>query len=167
MSKKSKKETVEEESSSGIKILAKNRRAFYEYTVEDRFESGIMLVGTEVKSIKNGKFSFSDSYADIRNNEVWLHGLHITPYKHGTHENHDPDRERKLLLHAQEIKRLKRKTEERGYTLVPLSFYLKKSIVKVELGLCRGKKLHDKRASIKDRDQKRDAQRELKNFNVR
>jgi SsrA-binding protein len=146
----------------GVKILAKNRKAYYNYTVEDSIECGIELLGTEVKSMKEGKFSFSDAYVRIKANELWLQDFHISPYKQGNILNHEPLRERRLLAHKQEIKRLKRKTDERGYTLVPLKFYLKRGLIKAEIGLCRGKRLHDKRESIKQRDLKREYEREMK-----
>lgn len=145
-----------------MKILAVNRRARFDYQVEESFECGLSLAGSEVKSMKGGKFSFSDSYGRIRDNELWLIGFHISPYEHGTLFNHDPDRERKLLVHKQEIIKLKRTVDERGFTLVPLKVYLKKSLVKLELGVCRGKKLADKRDAIRERDQKRDTERELR-----
>lgn len=147
---------------SGKKILAVNRKARYNYAVEDSLECGIELRGTEVKSMKERSFSFSDAYAKVEGGELWLVGLHVTPYKFGNIYNHEPDRTRKLLVHRQEIKRLSRKVNERGLTLVPLSFYLKKGIVKLELGICRGKRMVDKRQDIKRRDQKRDAERALR-----
>ena len=147
--------------SSATKLLARNRRAFYDYSVEENLECGIVLQGTEVKSLRDGKFSFSDSYAKIRDDELWLIGLHISEYSHGNINNHEPLRDRKLLIHRQELKRLKRKVDERGFTLIPLRIYLKGGRIKVELGVCRGKKSYDKRESIKERDQKRDADREM------
>ena len=146
----------------GRKLLASNRRARFNYSVEESLECGIELRGTEVKSLREGKFSFSDAYAKIENGELWLVGLHITPYRFGNIHNHDPERPRKLLAHRQEIKRLTRKVVERGLTLVPLSFYLKSGLVKLELGVCRGKKVVDKRETIKERDLKRDTERALK-----
>jgi SsrA-binding protein len=142
--------------------LAVNKRAKFNYTITDTLECGIELKGTEVKSVKLGKFSFSDCYAKIDNHELWLIGLHITPYAFGNRFNHDPDRPRKLLVHKQEIKRLKRKVQEKGLTLIPLRFYLKRSIVKLELGVCKGKKLVDKREEIKRQDIKRDLEREFR-----
>ena len=141
--------------------LATNRKARFNYEIDDNLECGIELQGTEVKSLKAGKFSFSDSYGRIKEDQLWLVGFHISPYSHGNINNHDPDRERRLLAHRQEIKRLRRKVDERGFTLVPLKVYLKKGLVKVEMGLGRGKKLVDKRDSIKQKDLKRDADREL------
>ncbi len=147
---------------TGKKSLAVNRKARYNYAVEDSLECGIELRGTEVKSMKERSFSFSDAYAKIDNGELWLVGLHITPYKFGNIYNHEPDRIRKLLVHRQEIKRLSRKVNERGLTLIPLSFYLKRGMVKLELGICKGKRMVDKRQDIKQRDQKRDAERALR-----
>ena len=149
--------------SEGRKLLASNRRARFNYTVDETLECGIELQGTEVKSMKEGKFSFSDSYAKIETGELWLVGLHITPYKFGNIHNHDPERPRKLLAHRKEIKRLGRKVGERGLTLVPLSFYLKSGLVKLELGVCRGKKTVDKRQAVKEREGKRDVARALAN----
>ena len=146
----------------GKKNLAYNKKARFNFYVTESLECGIELKGTEVKSLKVGKFSFSDSYAKIEKNELWLVGLHISLYAFGNIHNHDPDRNRKLLVHKQEIKRLKRKIMEKGLTLIPIRFYLIKGLVKVEIGLCKGKKIHDKRDVIKNRDLKRDADREFK-----
>lgn len=152
------------EENPGTKLLADNRKARFNFSVEDKIECGVELQGTEVKSMKSGRFSFSDAYGRIKNEELWLVGFHISPYPFGNMFNHDPDRERKLLAHKQEIKRLKRKTDERGYTLVPLKFYLKRGMVKLELGVCLGKKSYDKRETIKKRDQLRDAHREMRKY---
>ena len=149
------------ETNPGNRTLADNRKARFNYTVEEKIECGIELRGTEVKSMKTARFSFSDAYARIKDEELWMVGFHISPYPFGGLYNHDPDRVRKLLVHRQEINRLARKSNERGYTLVPLTFYLKKGIVKLELGVCLGKKSYDKRETIKKRDQMRDTQREL------
>jgi SsrA-binding protein len=148
--------------SDGIKIIAFNRKARFDYTVDDRYECGIELLGTEVKSFRDGKISFPDAWAEVVNGEVWLRSLRIAENPFSSVFNHDPDRKKKLLLHRDEIKRIRRKAEEKGYTLIPLSFYFKKSRVKVELGLCKGKKAYDKRADIRERDLKRDAQREFR-----
>ncbi|HTZ51743.1 MAG TPA: SsrA-binding protein SmpB [Spirochaetia bacterium] len=148
--------------SEGIKVLAVNRKARFNYSIEESFECGISLVGTEVKSIKEGRFSFADSYASVENDELWLIDFHVTPYAFGNRMNHDPVRKRKLLVHKKEIKRLKRVTVERGLTLVPLKFYLKRGIVKCELGIAKGKKLFDKRHDIRARDQQRELEREFK-----
>lgn len=147
---------------SDHKRLARNRRAFHEYTVDEHLEVGIELVGTEVKSMRSGRFSFADAYARVRNGELWLIGLHITEYTHGNLFNHEPTRERRLLCHADEIDRLRRRVDERGYTLVPLEFYLKQGLIKLDLGVCKGKKLYDKRESLKQKAQKRDMEREMK-----
>jgi SsrA-binding protein len=147
---------------SGIKVLATNKRARFNYAISDSLECGIALQGTEVKSMKAGKFSFGDSYGRIIDNELWLIGLHITPYTHGNIHNHDPDRKRKLLVHKQEIKQLTRKVDEKGFTLVPVKFYLKNGMVKLEMGIGKGKKLFDKRESIKQKDLKREADREYR-----
>ncbi len=144
------------------KSLARNRRAFHEYHVEEKLEVGIVLQGTEVKSMRRGKFSFADAYGRVKNGELWLIGLHIAEYTHGNLFNHDPTRSRKLLCHAEEIDRLRRRVEEKGFTLVPLEFYLKQGLIKLELGVCRGKKLYDKRESLKAKDQKREMDRAMR-----
>jgi SsrA-binding protein len=147
--------------SENKKIIAENRKARFDYFVEETYECGLELVGTEVKSVKNGNVSFPDAFAEIINNEVFLKNFHISEYVYSSIFNHDPDRPKKLLLHKEEIKRLTRKVEEKGFTLIPLNFYLVKGRVKVTLGVCKGKKQFDKRASIKDRDVQRDIQREF------
>ena len=146
---------------SDRKIIAENRKARFDYFIEDTYECGIVLEGTEVKSVKNGNISFPDAFAEITNGEVWVKNFHISEYSFSSIFNHDPDRPKKLLLHAEEIKRLTRRVDEKGCTLIPLDFYLKDGRVKVTLGVCKGKKLFDKRAAIKDRDVKRDIQREF------
>ena len=147
----------------GVKVVALNRRARYDYSVEESFECGIELKGTEVKSIKEGRISFPDAFAEVRNGEVWLRNFHVAECTFSSVFNHDPDRLKKLLLHAQEIKRIDRRVREKGYTLIPLSVYLKHGLVKIELGLCKGKKLYDKRADIKERDLDRDLRRDFRN----
>ena len=144
------------------KLIATNKKARFNYSVEESIECGAVLEGTEVKSVKAGSISFPDAFAEIINNEVWIRGLHISEYSYSSVFNHNPDRPKKLLLHKDEIKRLIRKTEEKGFTLIPLDFYLKNGRLKINLGLCKGKKLFDKRADIKDRDVKRDLQREFR-----
>jgi len=136
--------------------IATNRRARHEYEILETIEAGLVLRGTEVKSLRDSQVTFKDSYATIRNAEGWLRGCHINPYSHGTDANHDPERDRKLLLHKKEITRLAAKVAERGWTLVPLRLYFKDGRVKIELGLARGKKLYDKRSAIKERDVKRE-----------
>ena len=145
----------------GRKIIAENRKARFDYFIEDTYECGIVLEGTEVKSVKNGNISFPDAFAEINNGEVWVKNFHISEYSFSSIFNHDPDRPKKLLLHADEIKRLTRRVDEKGCTLIPLDFYLKNGRVKVTLGVCKGKKMYDKRAAIKDRDVQRDIQREF------
>jgi SsrA-binding protein len=144
----------------GAKIIAVNRKARFDYSVDEAYECGIELFGTEIKSVRDGKISFPDAWAEVINREVWLRSMHIAENPFSSIFNHDPDRKKKLLLHKDEIKRITRKTEEKGYTLIPLSFYFKKGLVKVELGLCKGKKTYDKRADIRERDLKRDISRE-------
>ena len=143
------------------KLIAENRKARFDYFVEDTYECGVVLEGTEVKSVKNGNISFPDAFAEIISGEVWIKSFHISEYSFSSIFNHNPDRPKKLLLHSEEIKRLTRKVEEKGYTLVPLSVYLKNGRVKISLGVCKGKKQFDKRASIKERDVQRDIQREF------
>lgn len=145
------------------KLIASNKKAYHDYFVDETFEAGIALTGTEVKSLRENRANLRDSFASVKKGEVWLHGVHISPYSHGNRSNVDPDRPRKLLLHRQEIRYLLGKTKERGYTLVPLKLYLSPgNLVKVELGLARGKKLYDKRESIARRDQDREVERALK-----
>jgi SsrA-binding protein len=152
-------------SSTPVKIIAQNRKAHFNYSIEESVECGIALEGTEVKSVRAGNFSYPDAFADIQNGEVWLRGFHITEYVYSSIFNHDPDRPKKLLLHRDEIKRLIRKVEEKGFTLIPLDVYLKNGIIKIQLGICKGKKLFDKRNDIRDRDMKRDIQREFRKRN--
>ncbi|MDR3303978.1 MAG: SsrA-binding protein SmpB [Treponema sp.] len=148
--------------SEGVKTIAVNRRAWHDYSIDERYECGIELLGTEVKSFRDGKISFPDAWAEPLNGEIWLHSLTIAENPFASLFNHDPSRKKKLLLHKLEIKRITRRVEEKGYTLIPLQFYFKKSRVKVELGLCKGKKLYDKRADLRDRDVKRDMAREFR-----
>ena len=141
------------------RAIATNRRARHEYSILETLEAGVVLRGTEVKSLRAGLVNFKDSYATVRNGEVWLLGCHINPYSHGTDANHDPERDRKLLLHAKEISRLAGKVAERGLTLIPLKLYFKSGRAKLELGLGRGKKLHDKRSTLREREVKREMDR--------
>ena len=145
-----------------VKIIAQNKKARFNYSVEETYECGVVLEGTEVKSVKNGSISFPDAFAEIIKDEVWVRNFHISEYPFSSIFNHDPDRKKKLLLHREEIKRIKRKVEEKGFTLIPMDVYLKKGRVKMTLGICKGKKLFDKRADIKDRDVKRDIAREFR-----
>ncbi|MEY3386325.1 MAG: hypothetical protein RIR53_1136 [Bacteroidota bacterium] len=145
-----------------IRTIITNRKALFEYEVLDRFEAGIALVGTEVKSLRAGKVNLADAYAmfpDKRSDELYLVGLHISPYDFGNRENHEPLRRRKLLLKQHELRRMREGIEEKGLTVVPLSLYFSGPYVKVELGLVRGKKLYDKRAATKEREQKREMKR--------
>ena len=148
-------------SSDGKKIVALNRRARHEYDIEDTFEAGLVLTGTEIKSIRAGKVQLADSHARINEGEAWLHGMHIAPYEQGNRTNVEAVRTRKLLLHRAEINRLFGKVNERGLTLVPLAVYLKNGFAKVELGIAKGRKLHDKREAIAEREAKRDQERAM------
>ena len=147
----------------GVKIIAVNRKARRDYSVDDTYECGIELLGTEVKSFRDGKISFPDAWAEVISGEVWLRSLSVAENPFSSVFNHDPDRRKRLLLHRDEIKRIHRKVEEKGFTLIPLSFYFKRGRVKVELGLCKGKKAYDKRADIRERDLNRDMEREFRN----
>lgn len=145
------------------KLIAKNRRAFHDYEMIETFEAGIELTGTEVRSLRDNNCQLTDCFALIRKGEVWLNNLHISPYSHGNFNNPDPDRKRKLLLHRNEIRELERKTQEKGMALVPTKIYFdRNSRVKVELAVGRGKKLYDKRASMAERDSKREIERAMK-----
>ena len=147
---------------SGMKLIANNKKAFHDYFIEDTYEAGIALVGTEVKSLRAGKCSVKESFIRVENGEVYIYGMHISPYEKGNIFNKDPLRTRKLLLHQYEIRKIAAKIAEKGFTLVPLKVYFKGSLVKVEIGLARGKKLYDKRADIKKRDLKREHEKEFK-----
>jgi SsrA-binding protein len=143
--------------------IATNKKAYHDYFIDETYETGIELTGTEVKSLRQNRAALRDSFATVRAGEVWLHGVHISPYSHGNRANVEPDRKRRLLLHKKEIRYLIGKTKEKGYTLVPLKLYFsERNMVKVELGLARGKKNYDKRDSIAARDQKRDVERALR-----
>ncbi|HAM21889.1 MAG TPA: SsrA-binding protein [Actinobacteria bacterium] len=143
----------------GRKLVAQNRKARHDYHIEDVFEAGLVLQGTEVKSLRAGHATLVDGYADVKDGEVWLHGVHIPEYTEGTWTNHEPRRKRKLLLHRNEISKLIGKTKEGGLTLVPLSLYFKDGYAKVEIALARGRKAYDKRQAIAERDAKREAER--------
>src|SRR5258706_12671682 len=142
-----------------VKVITVNRQAYHDYFVERTIEAGISLVGTEIKSIRDGKVNLRGSYAIARDGELWLENAHIAIYEHGSRYNHDPMRSRKLLLHRREINQLLNKVATKGMTLVPLKLYLKGGRAKIELGLCRGKKLYDKREAIAERDAKREIER--------
>lgn len=147
---------------SDNKLIAKNPTAFHNYTIENKLEAGIVLSGTEIKSIRSGKANLKDSYALIKNNEIYIVGLHISPYEHGNIFNKDPLRDRKLLLNRTEINKLIGLTKQQGCSLIPISLYFKGSIVKLELGIGKGKKIYDKRQDIAKKDAQRQIQRTLK-----
>ena len=149
------------------RIVATNKKAYHDYFVEDTYEAGIVLVGSEVKSIRQGALNLRDSFVIIKNGEAFVIGMHVSPYKMGSYFNVDARRTRKLLLNRAEINKLRGKVEQKGFTLIPLKVYFKESLVKIELGLCRGKELHDKRASIKEKDNNRNLQRIIKEYNTR
>jgi SsrA-binding protein len=146
------------------KDILVNRAAFHEYTILDRYEAGIELKGTEVKSIMAGKIQLKDSYVSIRDGEAWLINAHISAYQHGNRHNHDPLRDRKLLLHKREIKKLEKEISQKGMTLVVTRIYTKNGRIKFEIALAKGKKLYDKRESIKRKDLERDVQKQLKSY---
>jgi SsrA-binding protein len=144
------------------RVAISNRRARHEYFILDTYECGIMLVGSEVKSIRDGRANLQDAYARVENGELWLIGAHIAPYRHGSHANHDPDRPRKLLVHKAELRELRAAIEQKGMTLVPLRLILKQGRAKLELGVVRGKKLYDKRAATAEREARRDVERAVR-----
>ena len=148
------------------KIIANNKKAYFDYFIEENYETGISLAGTEVKSLRMGKGSVKEAFVRIENGEVYLYGMHISPYEKGNIFNKDPLRPRKLLMHKYEINKLLGKIKEKGYTLVPLNVYFKGSLVKVEIGLARGKKLYDKRESLAKKDQRREVEKEFKVKNL-
>ena len=146
----------------GIKTIAQNRKAYHDYFVEEKYECGIALFGTEVKSIRQGRVNLKESWAQIRKGEVWVEGMHISPYEQGNIYNRDPLRAKKLLMHRGEIRKLDSLVMRQGFTLIPLEIYLKDGKVKVQLGLCKGKQLHDKRDSMAKKDSEREIQRALR-----
>lgn len=147
---------------SGMKLIANNKKAYHDYFILETYEAGIALHGTEVKSLRMGKCSIKEAFIRVENEEVYVYGMHISPYEKGNIFNKDPLRVRKLLLHKSEIRKLLGKTKEKGMTLVPLKVYFKDSLVKVEIGLAKGKKIYDKRQDIAKKDQQREAQRDFK-----
>lgn len=151
---------------AGIKLIANNKKAFHDYFIEDTYEAGISLAGTEVKSLRMGKCSVKEAFVRIERGEVYVYGMNISPYEKGNIFNKDPLRVRKLLLHKYEINKIEAKIKEKGFTLVPLKVYFKDSLVKVEIGLARGKKLYDKREDIAKKDLKREAERDFKVRNL-
>ena len=146
---------------TGRVLVAQNRRARHDYHIDDTFEAGLVLSGTEVKSLREGRASLVDGYAAVKDGEVWLHNVHIPEYTQGTWTNHEPRRSRKLLLHREQIRKLNSKTQETGLTIIPLALYFKDGYAKVEIGVARGKKSYDKRHSIAEREAKRDAARAM------
>ena len=148
------------------KIIANNKKAFYDYFIEDKYEAGIELVGTEVKSLRMGKCSIKEAFIRIQKGEVFIYGMHISPYEKGNIFNRDPLRARKLLLHRYEIRKIEGQIAQKGYTLVPLNVYLKGSLMKVEIGLAKGKKQYDKRQDIAIKDQRREAEKQFKVKNL-
>src|SRR5438876_10331125 len=165
MAKKTKDTSEQAKASSNhvpIKVITVNRQAYHNYFVERTIEAGISLVGTEIKSIRDGKVNLRGAYAIVRNGELWLENAHIAVYEHGNRYNHEPMRNRKLLLHRRELEQLEAKVATKGLTLVPLKLYLKGGRAKIELGLCRGKKLYDKREAIAERDVKRELERVMR-----
>lgn len=149
-----------------VKLIANNKKAYHDYFIEDKYEAGISLAGTEVKSLRQGKCSIKESFIRIEKGEVFIYGMHISPYEKGNIFNKDPLRVKKLLLHKYEINKMASKIAEKGYTLVPLQVYFRGSLVKVEIGLAKGKKLYDKRQDIAKKDQKREAEKEFKIRNL-
>jgi SsrA-binding protein len=154
------------EKSTGIKLVCQNRKAFHDYEIVETIEAGLVLVGTEVKSLRDGRANLKDSYARIKRGEAFLYGLHISAYTHAYYDNHDPERVRKLLLHRQEIKRLLGKTQEKGFALIPLKIYFKEGKAKVEIALARGKKAYDKRESLKRKEETRELDRARKRYKI-
>ncbi len=152
------------EKDNSIKIVSQNRKARYDYEIIDSYEAGVVLLGTEVKSIRNGMVNLADSYAKFIQNELWLVNMHVSEYRFGNVHNHDPRRSRKLLLHKKELKKLESAIREKGLTLIPMKLYLKNGKVKIDIGLCKGKKLYDKRESIKEKEMDRDMRRIAKNY---
>ena len=151
----------------GTKLIANTNKAYHDYFVDETFECGIELAGTEVKSLRLGQCSIKESFCNIKNGEVFIYGMHVNPYEKGNIFNKDPLRDRKLLLHKSEINKILGKLKEDGYALVPLRVYFRRSLVKVEIGLCRGKKLYDKRADLAKKQQKRELERDFKGANLR
>ena len=142
-----------------VKNIATNRKARHDYHIDDTYEAGLVLTGTEIKSIRAGRVNLRDSYATLKEGELWLLNTHIAPYDQGSHTNHEPRRPRKLLMHRREINRIAGKLQEKGFTLVPLRLYLKNNLAKVELGLARGKKQYDKRAALREKETRREIDR--------
>lgn len=152
---------------SGIKLVSENRRAYHDFFILEKLEAGLVLTGTEIKSAREGKVQLRDSYADIVGGEAWIVNAHFSPYSHGNIWNHDPTKKRKLLLHKQEIVKLFAKIREKGLAVIPLKLYLKNGLLKCEIGVCKGKKLHDKREAAQTRDQEMEAKQAMNQKNSR
>jgi SsrA-binding protein len=150
----------------GSRLICQNRKAYHDYEIVETLEAGMVLLGTEVKSLRDGRANLKDSYAKVKKGEVFLYGLHISPYSHASYDNHDPERVRKLLLHAYEIKKLFGKTQEKGFSLIPLKLYFKGGRVKVQLALAQGKRSYDKRQSLKKKEERRELDRVRKRYNA-
>ena len=151
---------------AGMKLIANNKKAFHDYFIEDTYEAGIALAGTEVKSLRAGKCSIKESFIRVEKGEVYIYGMHISPYEKGNIFNRDPLRPKKLLMHKNEIRKLEQKIKEKGYTIVPVEVYFKGSLVKVQIALAKGKKLYDKRNDIAKKDMRREAERDFKVRNL-
>lgn len=149
----------------GEKLICNNKKAYHDYFIEEKLEAGMVLQGTEVKSLRSGKANLNDAFMQVRSGEAFLHNLHISPYDFGNRQNHDPDRNRKLLLHKKEIERMFARIREQGYSAIPLRLYFKDGLVKVEIGLAKGKKLYDKREDLKKKDSQRELSQALKSRN--
>ena len=158
---------AEKSSANGIKIVTQNKKAWHDYFIDEKYEAGIELYGTEVKSIRGGAINLKDSYCQVINGELYAIGIHVSPYEHGNIFNREPLRDRRLLMHKKEIMKLQGLITQKGYTLVPLQVYFKNSRLKVEIGLCRGKKLYDKRDSIAKAESDREIERRLKDRTYR
>ncbi len=148
--------------SENIKVVSRNRKAYHEYHIDEKYEAGVVLTGTEVKSVRHSRINLREGYARVEGGELFLHNVHISTYDQGNRYNHDPLRTRKLLMHRREIDRLYGKLKEKGYTLVPLQVYIKKGLIKIEIGLARGKKLYDKRAALAEKAARREMERTFK-----
>ncbi len=151
----------------GIKIVCQNKKAFHDFDIIETIEAGMVLTGTEVKALREGRANLKDSYAKVKRGEVFLHGMHISPYSSAGYGNHDPERVRKLLLHKLEILKLANKTQEKGFSIVPLKVYFRGGKAKVELGIAKGRKLHDKREAIRRKEEARELDRLRKKYNIR
>jgi SsrA-binding protein len=156
---------MKKEKAAAIKNITVNKKAFHDYEIIEKYDAGIVLLGSEVKSIREGRVSFKDSYVEIRSKEAFLISTHIAPYSNATYNNHEPERVRKLLLHKQELKKMDRKVKTRGVTIIPLRMYFtQRGLVKVEIALAKGKRLYDKKQKIKEKDIQRDMDREMKRY---